>query len=176
MLYSLGNKKISLNGAGHFIADTATLIGEVVLEDQASVWFGAVVRADNDVILIGPQSNIQDQAVLHTDPGIKLKIGKGVTVGHHAILHGCEVGDYSLIGINAVILNNARIGRYCIIGANALIPENAVIPDGSLVVGSPGKVKRSLNEQERKALESGALHYVENARRYSASLKEQSDE
>ncbi len=173
MLYSLEDKKVCVNGSGHFIADNATLIGDVVLEEQVSVWFGVVIRGDNDSILIGPQSNIQDNAVLHTDPGIKLRLGRGVTVGHHATLHGCEVGDYSLVGINAVILNNARIGRHCIIGANALIPENAVIPDGSLVVGSPGKVKRSLDELERKALEASGLHYVENALRFLGTLKEQ---
>lgn len=154
-----------------FVADSAKVIGSVVLEAQTSVWFGAVLRGDNDLIRIGAQSNIQDNAVLHTDGGIKLTLGKGVTVGHHAMLHGCEVGDYSLIGIHAVVLNNAKIGKHCIIGANALIPEGMEIPDGSLVVGSPAVIKRQLTDMQKKMLEMSAQHYVQNAQRYLAELK-----
>ena len=155
-----------------FVADNAKIIGSVNLEDQSSIWFGVVIRGDNDQITVGPQSNIQDNAVLHTDGGIPLTIGRGVTVGHHAMLHGCTVGDFSLIGINAVILNKAKIGKHCIIGANALIPEGMEIPDGSLVVGSPAVIKRQLNEMQMKLLEASAAHYVQNAKKYMQELEE----
>ncbi len=138
---------------------------------DASIWFNAIVRGDCDKIVIGEGSNIQDGAVLHTDPGVKLAIGKHVTVGHLAMIHGCTVGDGSLIGINAVILNNVVIGRECIIGANALIPEGRVIPDRSLVVGSPGKVVRQLSDEEAAGLYESAHHYVDNARDFAAGLK-----
>lgn len=171
MIYDLQDRKAELRGGGHFIAGNATVIGSVVLEEKVSVWFNAVIRGDNDLITLGPESNIQDGAVLHTDPGIKLTLGRGVTVGHQAMLHGCDIGDYSLVGINAVILNGAKIGKHCLIGANTLIPEGMVVPDGSMVVGSPGKVKKELNEQQRKMLELSAQHYVHNAERYSQHLK-----
>lgn len=170
MIYDLQDRQVALRGKGHFIADNATIIGSVVLEDKVSVWFNAVIRGDNDLITLGAESNIQDGAILHTDPGIKLTLGKGVTVGHKAMLHGCDVGDYSLIGINAVILNGAKIGKHCLIGANTLIPEGMVVPDGSMVVGSPGKVKKELTEQQCKMLEMSAAHYVQNAARYSQHL------
>lgn len=134
------------------------------------VWFGAVLRGDNELIDIGEGSNVQDGTVMHTDMGSPLTLGKGVTVGHNAMLHGCTVGDYSLVGINAVILNGARIGKHCIIGANALIAEGKEIPDGSLVVGSPGKVVRELTEQQKRMLEASAAHYVHNAQRYAQEL------
>mgnify|MGYP002040718776 FL=1 len=134
-----------------------------------------MLRGDNELIHIGENSNVQDGAVLHTDPGSPLTLGTGVTVGHNAMLHGCTVGDYSLVGINAVVLNGARIGKHCIIGANALIAEGKEIPDGSLVVGSPGKVVRELTEAQKKMLEAGAAHYVQNAKRYAAELSEQDD-
>jgi len=134
------------------------------------VWFGAVLRGDNELIDIGEGSNVQDGTVMHTDMGSPLTLGKGVTVGHNAMLHGCTVGDYSLVGINAVILNGARIGKHCIIGANALIAEGKEIPDGSLVVGSPGKVVRELTEQQKRMLEASAAHYVQNAQRYAQEL------
>lgn len=169
MFYQLGDRKPE-KGSDVFVADDAKIIGSVVLKPQSSVWFGAVIRGDNDVITIGEQSNVQDGAILHTDPGIKLTLGKGVTVGHQAMLHGCEVGDYSLIGIQSVILNGAKIGKHCIIGANALIPEGMEIPDGSLVVGSPASVKRELNEFQKKMLEGSAAHYVHNAKRYLDQL------
>jgi len=170
VIYSLGDRHVVRHGRT-WVADNATLIGSVVLHDEASVWFNVVIRADNDPIVIGPATNIQDGAVLHTDAGVPLTLGRGVTVGHKAMLHGCTVGDYSLIGINAVVLNNAKIGSGCIIGANALIAEGKVIPDGSLVMGSPGRVVRQLNEDDRRGLHRAAVHYVENWQRYEASLK-----
>ncbi|MCH8499512.1 MAG: gamma carbonic anhydrase family protein [Marinobacter sp.] len=172
MLYELGKRKPELKGDGHFIAENATIVGSAVLEARCSIWFNVVIRADNDVITIGPESNVQDGAVLHVDPGKKLTLGRGVTVGHKAMLHGCDIGDYSLIGINAVVLNGAKIGKHCLIGANALIPEGMEVPDGSMVVGSPGVIKRELNEQQRKMLELSAAHYVHNAQRYLKELRE----
>src|SRR5690625_1540619 len=171
MIYRLGERAVERIGEPHFIADNATLVGSVVLKPNTSTWFNAVIRADNDTIIIGEESNVQDGAVLHTDPGYTLELGRGVTVGHKAMLHGCTIGDYSLVGINAVILNGAKIGKYCLIGANALIPEGAEIPDGSLVLGSPGRVRRELNDGEKRMLEAGAAHYVENARHYLQSLR-----
>lgn len=174
MKYRLGNTCVDQHPQS-WIAPNATVIGNVRLEEGASVWFGAVLRGDNELIHIGRNSNVQDGAVMHTDPGSPLTLGTGVTVGHNAMLHGCTVGDYSLVGINAVVLNGARIGKHCIIGANALIAEGKEIPDGSLVVGSPGKVVRELTEAQKKMLEAGAAHYVHNAKRYAAELAEQDD-
>lgn len=171
MLYDLEERRVELVGEGHFVADNATVIGSTVLEPNASIWFNVVIRADNDRIVIGEDSNVQDGAVLHTDAGIPLVLGRGVTVGHKAMLHGCTVGDYSLVGINAVVLNGARIGKHCLIGANALIPEGMEVPDGSMVLGSPGRVKRSLSDAERAGLEAAAQHYVDNARRYRTQLR-----
>jgi carbonic anhydrase/acetyltransferase-like protein (isoleucine patch superfamily) len=139
MKYRLGQSSVDVHPES-WVAPNATLVGKVKLEQGASVWFGAVLRGDNELIHIGEQSNVQDGTVMHTDMGSPLTVGKGVTIGHNAMLHGCTVGDYSLIGINAVVLNGAKIGKYCIIGANTLIGEGKEIPDGSLVVGSPGKV------------------------------------
>lgn len=170
MIYQLGDRKPEADGEV-FIADNATVIGSVHLKQNASVWFNAVLRGDNDVITIGEDTNIQDGSVLHTDTGVPLTLGKGVTVGHKVMLHGCEVGDYSLIGINAVVLNGAKIGKHCIIGANTLIPEGMVIPDGSLVVGSPGKVRRELNDMQKAMLKGSAEHYVQNWKRYKQDLK-----
>ena len=169
MLYRLGDRIPSVHETA-FVAPTAQLIGSVLLEENASVWFGAILRGDNELLRIGRDTNVQDATVLHTDAGILLTLGRGITVGHKAMLHGCDVGDYSLIGINAVVLNRARIGRYCMIGANALITEGKVIPDGSVVMGSPGKVVRQVTDTERKVLEGSAAHYVENARRYKREL------
>lgn len=173
MLYTLGDRQIEFHGDDWFIADNATLIGSVVLKQNASVWFNVVIRGDNDVITIGENSNIQDGAVLHTDPGILLSIGRGVTVGHLAMLHGCTIGDNSLIGIKSLIMNRAVIGKNCLIGANSLIPEGKHIPDGSLVMGSPGKIIRNLTEQEIAGLQGTAGRYVENFRRYKRSLQPQ---
>lgn len=170
MFYRLG-ARCPQRGNDVFVADNARIIGSVTLEDESSVWFGVVIRGDNDQITVGAQSNVQDNAVLHTDGGIPLTLGRGVTVGHNAMLHGCTVGDFSLIGINAVVLNKARIGKHCIIGANALIPEGMEIPDGSLVVGSPAVIKRQLTDVQKKILEASAAHYVQNARRYRDELQ-----
>ncbi len=173
MIYTLEDRAVQLLGDEYFIAENATVIGSVEIHDRASVWFNVVVRGDCDLISIGEGSNVQDGAVLHTDPGFELRIGEDVTVGHQAMLHGCEVGDGSLIGIGAVVLNGARIGRGCLIGANALVPEGMEIPDGSLVVGSPAKIKRQLSEEQQRGLLENARHYVENMRRYRGGLKPQ---
>ncbi|EIJ41037.1 isoleucine patch superfamily enzyme, carbonic anhydrase/acetyltransferase [Beggiatoa alba B18LD] len=172
MLYQLDERKVQLVGDSHFIAGNATVIGSVVLHNQVSIWFNVVIRGDNEPIVIGEDTNIQDGSVLHTDKGVPLTIGKGVTVGHLAMLHGCTIGDNSLIGINAVILNNAKIGKNCIIGANALVAEGKVIPDNSLVVGSPAQVKRMVTDAEVLGLQKSATHYVENFKRYLTGLKQ----
>jgi len=170
MLYSLGETEVCLNSSDIFVADNATVIGNVMLEAHSSVWFNVVIRGDNELIHIGEESNVQDGSVLHTDPGHPLTLGRGVTVGHKAMLHGCTVGDYSLIGINAVVLNGAKIGKHCLIGANTLVPEGMEIPDGSLVIGSPAKIKRELSAAQQKMLELSAMSYVKNAERYRRSL------
>ena len=170
-IYSLADKKPQLPPEGEYwIADNAVVIGDVILKSGASVWFGATVRADNETMIIGEDSNIQDGSVLHSDPGSPLVIGRDVTVGHKAMLHGCAIGDNTLIGIGAVILNRAQIGKNCLIGANALIPEGKVIPDGSLVMGQPGKVVRMLEPGQIEALRASAAHYVQNWKRYVADL------
>lgn len=173
MKYSLGDKHVTLEGAGHFIAPNAVLIGDVVLHDNASVWFSCVLRGDADRIEIGAGSNIQDGAVLHADPGFPLNVGRNVTVGHNAMLHGCTVGDGSLVGINAVVLNGARVGKGCLIGANALVTEGMEIPDGSLVLGVPAKIRSQLSEEQQQALMINAEHYIRNGQRYNAQLREQ---
>lgn len=170
MLYRLGSHCPQLVGSGHFIADNAAVIGLVVMQDNASVWFGATLRGDNEALHIGANSNIQDGAVLHTDMGAPLNIAANVTIGHQAMLHGCSVGEGSLVGIKAVILNHAVIGKNCLIGANALVTEGKLIPDNSLVIGSPGKVIRSLTEAEIAAMHANTAHYVENAARYLKEL------
>ncbi len=172
--YRLGDSRVETHPQS-WVAPNATLVGKILLDAGANVWFGAVLRGDNELIHIGENSNVQDGSVMHTDMGYPLTLGTGVTVGHNAMLHGCTVGDYSLVGINAVILNGAKIGKYCIIGANTLIAEGKEIPDGSLVVGSPGKVVRELTEQQKKMLEASAAHYVHNAQRYARDLAEQDD-
>ena len=172
MKYRLGDLRVESHPTS-WAAPNATLIGNVRLQANASVWFGAVLRGDNELIDIGEGSNVQDGTVMHTDMGYPLTIGTGVTIGHNAMLHGCTVGDNSLIGINAVILNGAKIGKNCIIGANSLIGEGKEIPDGSLVMGSPGKVVRELTEAQKKMLEASAAHYVHNSQRYARDLVEQ---
>jgi len=158
-------------GTDVWIADNATVIGNVSLADHASVWWNAVLRGDNANIAIGANSNIQDGSVLHTDEGVPLQVGDDVTVGHLVMLHGCTIGNGSLIGIKSVILNHALIGESCLIGATTLIPEGKRIPDRSLVVGSPGKVVRQLTDDEVLRLRLSAAHYVANARRYSQNLR-----
>ena len=157
---------------GVWVAPNASVIGEVSLGENASVWFGVVIRCDNEPITIGKDTNIQDNSVLHSDPGMPLTIGEGVTVGHKAMLHGCTVGDNSLIGIGATVLNGAVIGKNCIVGAHALITEGKVIPDNSLVVGSPGRVMKTLGEAQEQMLKMSALHYVENAKRFRDGVVE----
>ena len=172
MKYRLGDSLVETH-PDSWVAPTAVLIGKVRLEEGASVWFNTVLRGDNELILIGRHSNVQDGAVMHTDMGYPLTLGTGVTIGHKAMLHGCTVDDYSLIGINAVILNGAKIGKHCIIGANSLIGEGKEIPDGSLVMGSPGKVVRDLTDEQKKLLEASAAHYVKNGQRYARDLQVQ---
>lgn len=168
MRYQLGSDSPQL-ASSVFMEESATLIGKVILAEQASVWCQAVLRGDNEPIVIGPRSNIQDGALLHTDPGAPLTVGADVSVGHGAVLHGCTVGDGSLIGIRAVILNHAVIGKHCLIGANALITEGKVIPDGSLVVGSPGRVIRALTEEEIAGLYHNADVYVRRSQQFQDS-------
>ena len=170
MLYALGNRTPELRGEHHFIAPGACIIGSVTLENNVSIWFNAVIRGDEEPIHIGANSNVQDGAVLHTDLGAPLSVGNDVTIGHKAVLHGCTIGDGSLIGINSVILNHVVIGKNCLIGANALITEGKVIPDYSLVVGSPGKVIRTLSDVEIAAMRANGAHYVENLQSYSTEL------
>lgn len=173
MKYSLGDKRVTLVGEGHFIAPNAVLIGDVTLQENASVWFNCVLRGDADHIEIGAGSNVQDGTVMHADPGFPLTVGQNVTVGHNAMLHGCTIGDGSLVGINAVVLNGAKVGKGCLIGANALVTEGMEIPDGSLVLGSPGKIKSRLSEEQQQGLLLSAEHYVHNGHRYLEQLWEQ---
>ena len=171
-MFGLGARSTRLpQGGEYWIAPNAVVLGDVTLGRDASVWFGAVVRGDNDPIVIGEASNVQDLSVLHTDEGVPLTIGRGVTVGHQVMLHGCSIGDHSLIGIGSIVLNRAVIGNNCLIGARTLITEGKVIPDGSLVMGTPGKVVRPLTEAEIAFLKASALHYVENWKRYRTGLR-----
>lgn len=173
MKYSLGDKRVRLEGEGHFIAPNAAVIGDVTLGDRASVWFSCVLRGDVESIAIGAGSNIQDGTVIHADPGFPAVVGENVTVGHNAMLHGCSIGDGSLVGIGAVVLNGAKIGEGCLIGAGALVTEGTEIPDGSLVLGAPAKVKKTLDEDARKMLQLNAEHYVNNAAGFIENLAEQ---
>lgn len=157
--------------ASTWVADSAQVMGNVELGEDASVWFGVVIRGDTDCIRIGRGSNIQDASVLHADVGKPLTVGDNVTVGHKVMLHGCTIGDGSLIGIGAVVLNGAKIGKGCIVGAGALVTEGKEFPDGSMIIGSPAKAVRELTEQQQAGLQLSALHYIENARRFKAGLK-----
>jgi len=169
MFYDLENKKVK-NSGENWAASNASIIGDITLEKNTSIWFNTTLRGDVENIHIGEGSNVQDGSVLHTDPGYPLKIGKDVTIGHLVVLHGCTIGDNSLIGIGAVILNGAKIGKNCIIGAKALISENKEIPDNSLVVGLPGKIIRQVTESEVKLINDNAIHYQENWKKYSKSI------
>ena len=171
MIYSLGDRCVQALG-DYFVASNAVVVGSVVLGNNANIWFNCVVRADNDVIHIGENCNVQDGSILHVDEGVPLTLQRNASVGHMAMLHGCTVGENSLVGINAVVLNHAVIGANCLIGANALIPEGKEIPDASLVVGSPGRVVRRLSDAEQRGLGEIAEHYVENARRFRESMRE----
>ena len=166
MIIDFDNKKLETDGDDFWIAPNATVIGNVKLLKDASVWFNAVLRGDVELITVGQGSNVQDGAIIHTDPGFPCTIGKNVTVGHLAMLHGCERGDGSLIGIGSVILNGAKIGKNCIIGSKALVTEGMEIPDGAMVLGIPGKVKKILNEEEQSVVSLGAEHYIQNYKKY----------
>jgi carbonic anhydrase/acetyltransferase-like protein (isoleucine patch superfamily) len=170
VIYALGDRAPAFEGGGHFVAENATLIGSVRLRDRSSVWFNCVLRGDNDWLTVGKRSNIQDGSVLHTDPGLELVIGEGVTVGHNTMLHGCAIGDNTLIGIGATVLNRARIGDNCIVGAHALVTENKTFPDGTLIIGAPAKVARELDADEIAMIERSADIYVANAARFSSDL------
>lgn len=172
MIYSLADRRVRAEG-DYWVAESASVIGQVLLRHNASVWFGAVIRGDNELITIGEHSNVQDLSVLHTDPGYPLTIGSYCTIGHKVMLHGCIVGDNTLIGINSVILNGARIGRNCLIGAGSLITEGKEIPDGSLVMGVPGKVVRALTAEQIAGLTKSAEGYVRNMQRFSRALQVQ---
>lgn len=172
MKYSLGDKHVQLRGEGQFIAPNAAVIGDVILHENASVWFSCVLRGDADTIEVGAGTNIQDGTVIHADPGFPAVIGANVTVGHNAMIHGCHIGDGTLVGINAVVLNGARVGRGCLIGANALVTEGMEIPDGSMVLGSPAKVVKTLDEEMQLLLQHNADHYIGNAARFREQLRE----
>ena len=169
-IYAIGAKRPQIDPQS-WVAPNAIVIGDVRLARNASIWWSATVRGDNDPVSIGENSNIQDNCVLHTDEGVPLSIGRDVTVGHLVMLHGCTVGDGALIGIGSVLLNRAVIGKGCIVGANTLIPEGKVFPDRMLIVGSPGKVVRELSDQDVANLQKSAEHYVANAQRYRDTLQ-----
>lgn len=170
MIHALGRHDFDTEDDSWWVAPTAVCIGKVRLEHDASVWWGAVLRGDNELITVGRGSNVQDGCVLHTDPGCPLEIGADVTIGHLAMLHGCTIGEGSLIGIGAIILNGAKIGRNCLIGAKALIAENKIIPDNSLVMGMPGKVVGEVRPDQVARMINGTRHYVQNWQRYVREL------
>ena len=169
MFYNLENKIVKNEGK-NWVAPNATVIGDVTLKNNSSIWFNTVLRGDIENLTVGEGSNVQDGSVLHTDPGYPLKIGSGVTIGHLVMLHGCQIGDDCLIGIGSIILNGAKIGKNSIIGANALVTENKNIPENSLVIGSPGKVVRQVTAEEISAIKENAIHYQENWKKYSKSI------
>lgn len=172
MIYQFEDHRVTADG-DYWVAESAHVMGRVHLCQDASIWFGAVVRGDVEDIVIGKASNVQDGSVLHADPGMPLVIGDYVTIGHQVMLHGCTIGDNSLIGINAVVLNGAKIGKNCLIGANALIPEGKEIPDNSMVLGSPGKIVREVSDAQAAGLRVSAEHYVSNAQRFAKGLSVQ---
>ena len=169
-LYQLGDESPRIADSA-WVADSAQVIGNVELAEDASVWFGAVLRGDGEPIRIGPGVNIQDGTVVHADPGFPVTLERNVSVGHQVMLHGCTVGENSLIGIQAVVLNGAKIGRNCLVGAGALVTEGKEFPDGSLIIGSPAKVTRMLTPEQIAGLQRVAEHYVENAKRFRKDLK-----
>ena len=171
MRYQLATRQPEMTSGRYYIAPSADVIGSVILHSDVSIWFHAVLRGDNESITIGARSNIQDGCVLHTDPGAPISVGEGVTVGHRAVLHGCQIGDNSLVGINAVVLNHARIGKNCIIGANALVTEGMDIPDGSLVVGTPAKILKSVTDVQIQSLQESAQVYIGKMYDYCENLE-----
>lgn len=174
MIYQLGDRRVIAEG-DFFVAESAEVMGSVLLKNNASIWFGAVVRGDNELITIGENSNVQDGSVLHADPGIPLTIGDNVTIGHQVMLHGCSIGDGSLIGIGSTILNGAKIGKGCLVGAHALVTEKKEFPDYSMILGSPAKVVRTLTEEQVLGLSLSAGGYVANAQRFRESLSVQGE-
>ena len=173
MIYNLDDKKLVTSNDDFLVAPNAAVIGSIILKKNASIWFGATLRGDNDPITIGENSNIQDGCVCHTDDGMPLTIGDNVTVGHMVILHSCLIGDNSLVGMGSTVLNNAKIGNNCLVGANSLITEGKEFPDNSMIMGSPGKVVRELTEMEVNLIKLSALHYVENMKRFKKNLIQQ---
>ena len=171
MIYTIEDRKLEIRGQEYFIADNATIIGSVALENKASIWFNTVLRGDDAQITIGEGSNVQDGSVLHSDPGLALTLGSYVTVGHMVMLHGCTIGNNSLIGIGAVVLNNARIGNNCLVGAGSLVPEGKEYPDGSLILGTPARIVRELKSEELRIIRLSAEHYVHNIKRYCSNLR-----
>ena len=171
-LFSLGERRVRLLGDHHYVAHDATLVGDITLHNEVSIWFKVVIRAENDRITIGERCNIQDASVLHVDPGFPMMLGPRVSIGHKVMLHGCTIGEGTLIGINSVVLNGAKIGKGVLIGANTLITEGKEIPDGVLVVGSPGKIVRELKPEERENLLGIARGYVERSRLYQRELRQ----
>ncbi|CAN5252783.1 gamma carbonic anhydrase family protein [soil metagenome] len=169
-IYQLDDLKPEIH-ASAWVADSAQVMGDVTLAEDSSVWFGVVARGDTDAITVGKGSNIQDNSVLHADHGMPLVIGENVTVGHQAMLHGCTIGDGSLIGIQAVVLNGAKIGKNCLVGAGALVTEGKEFPDGCMILGSPAKAVRQLSPEQIEGLKMSAQHYMDNARRYKTGLK-----
>ncbi len=172
-VYSLGQRRVEVQGTDWYIADSAIVIGSVLIEDKASIWFNVVIRADDELITIGEGSNVQDNSVLHTDAGIKLTLGRNVSIGHMVMLHGCSIGDGSLIGINSVILDHAVIGKHSLIGAGSLITEGKTIPDGVLALGSPAKVVRDLSQAEIDNLQNIAERYMHRAKLFRQQLQPQ---
>lgn len=171
MIYELGERRPVLEGSGHFIAENASVIGSVRLAQASSIWFDCVLRGDNDWIEIGERSNVQDGSVLHTDPGLRLSVGRNVTIGHKVMLHGCTIGDDCLIGIGSTVMNGATVGSQCVVGAHTLITENKSFPDGSLILGAPARVVRKLDDEEKAMIARSADVYVANARRFNRQLR-----
>lgn len=169
-IYELDGQSPKL-GKNAYVADSAQVIGKVTLEENVSVWFGTVIRGDSEHIHIGRNSNIQDASVLHADEGVPLVLGENVSVGHQVMLHGCTIGDESLIGIGAVVLNGAKIGKHCLVGAGALVTEGKEFPDGSMIIGSPARAIKTLTPEQIAGLRRSAEHYIDNARRYRQGLK-----
>ena len=175
MLYTIGKKSVQTPEEDYWVAPNATLVGRVVLKKDSSVWFNAVLRADNEPIIIGEGSNVQDGCVLHTDPGFPIQLDRNVTVGHMVMLHGCEIGEGSLLGIGSIVLNGAKIGSNCLLGAGALIPEGKEIPENSVVMGAPGKIIREVREKDRKMLVSAYQHYINKYKTYRDELRTYKD-
>ena len=169
-IYQLDDLKPAIHDSA-WVADSAQVMGSVTLSEDSSVWFGVVARGDTETITVGKGSNVQDNSVLHADHGMPLIIGENVTVGHQVMLHGCTIGDGSLIGIQAVVLNGAKIGKNCLVGAGALVTEGKEFPDGCMILGSPAKAVRQLSDAQIEGLKMSAQHYMDNARRYKAGLK-----